>query len=366
MRTTKIVLLAAVILIAAVKTSEACTVFRLKAKDGSMIVARSMEFGVDLKYDLVIVPRNTPFNSPFMKNTAGIRWRVIYGYVGVASMGLDYGVSDGMNEKGLAIGALWYESDMQWQKALPADSLKSLASPMFPDWVLGNFSNVEDLRNALPSMKVFAYTDSTKMKFVPTLHFIVYDAQGRCIVVEFDKGECNIYDNPLGIMTNAPSFPWQLTNLRQYIGMSAQVPKPVSLDGIKLNPTGHGEGMWGIPGDLTPPSRFVRLAMLTAFAEQQPDATRNLNLCQHIINTFAIPKGVIIDKDASGKVVSEETTQWVSFRDLTNRIFYFKTYDNQTLRMLDLKTLDFMTKGIRRLSMYGTSETIIDIGNTVK
>jgi choloylglycine hydrolase len=348
-------------LLVAAQSSDACTVFRLKASDGSMIVARSMEFGIDLHYDLVVVPRNKTFTSPFMKKTHGISWPVKYGYLGVAAMGLDYGVSDGMNEKGLSIGALWYENDMQWQKAVPGDSLKALASPMFPDWVLANFATVADLRNALPGIKVFAFTDSSKMKSVPTLHFIIYDAAGGCIVVEFDKGMCNVFDNPLGIMTNAPSFPWQIANLRQYTGMSTEVSPPLSLDGLKMVSTGHGQGMWGMPGDYTPPSRFVRLAMLTHFSDQQADAIHNLNLCEHVINTFAIPKGIIVDKDAKGKIFSSETTQWVTFRDLTNRIMYFKTYDNQTLRKIDLKELDFSAKEIKRMQMFGSQETVIDL-----
>jgi len=366
MKTKHLVLLLLSLFLIASFDTNACTVFRLKAADGSMIVTRSMEFGVDLHYDLIIVPRNLTFTSPFINMKSGKRWAVKYGYLGIASLGLNYAVSDGLNEKGLSVGVLWYESDMQWQKVVPADSSRALASPMFPDWVLANFATVDELRNALPSIRVFAYTDSTKVKTVLPLHYIIHDANGGCVVVEFDKGECNIYDNPLGIMTNAPSFPWQLTNLRQYTGMSPDNSLPLTLDGLKLIPTGHGQGMWGIPGDITPPSRFVRLAMLTHFCDQQPDATRNLNLCEHIINSFTIPQGIILDKDANGKIMSAEITQWVSFHDLTNKIMYFKTYDNPNLRMINLKDLDFSAKGIKRLPMFGAKEIITDLMKSEK
>ncbi|MCX6248032.1 MAG: choloylglycine hydrolase family protein [Bacteroidetes bacterium] len=351
------------ILLFSVTVADSCTIFRLKAADGSLMVARSMEFGVDLHYDLIVVPRQTSFTSPFPNSLTALHWETKYGYVGVASFGMTYGVSDGMNEKGLSISALWYDNDMIWPKAGPEDRDKALASSFFSDWVLGNFNTVAGLKSALPGIKVFSYVDTTKMKAMPTLHYAVFDSDGGCIVIEFDKGQCNIYDNPMGIMTNAPSFPWQITNLRQYIGMSAQEPKALTVDGLKFNPTGHGQGMMNLPGDYTPPSRFVRLAMLTNFADRQPDAASNLNLSEHIINTFTIPKGIIVDKDASGKVVSAETTQWVTFRDLTNRILYFNTYDNPTLRKIDLKELDFSAKEIRRIAMFGLKETIIDVGH---
>jgi len=39
-------------------TADACMVFRLKAGDGTVITGRSQEFIQDLKFDLIVVPRN--------------------------------------------------------------------------------------------------------------------------------------------------------------------------------------------------------------------------------------------------------------------------------------------------------------------
>lgn len=143
--------------------------------------------------------------------------------------------------------------------------------------------------------------------------------------------------------------------------MESTNPIPIKTGGFTLNPTGHGDGMFGLPGDYTPPSRFVRLAMFEKFVTPQPDAAGNLNLCQHVINTFTIPFGIIVDKDQNGNVVSMESTQWVTFRDITNGLFYFKTYEDPTLRKIDLRQVDFSSKNIRRIPMYGAQQTIIDI-----
>jgi len=338
-----------------------CTIFRMTAKDGSIMITRSMEFGADLKYDLIVVPRNKVFASPSLVGRYGVKWNTQIGYIGVASMGMDFGVSDGMNEKGLSVSVLWYESNMQYQSVAPADSSKAMAQAIYPDWILGNFSTVDEVRAATAKVRVFSYSDTTKMKMALTVHFIIYDSRGGCIVVEFDKGECHIYDNPLGIMTNSPSLPWQLTNLRQYIGLDNTNPIPVKAGGFTVSPTGHGDGMLGIPGDYTPPSRFVRLAMFERFVTRQPDAASNLLLCQHVINTFSIPFGIIVDKDSKGNIVSNESTQWVTFRDVTNKVFYFKTYDNPTLRKIDLNKLNFGARKIIRIPMYGSSQVFIDL-----
>jgi len=340
--------------------ADSCTVFRLKANDGSIVVGRSMEFAVDLKYDAVVVPRNKTYVSPAPDGKEGLSWKTHYGYVGIGALGLDFGLSDGMNEKGLAVGLLWFESDMKWQDVAPGEMKRALAQGMVGDWILGNFASVEDVKREIRNVKVFNYTDP-KTKMSPTVHFVVYDAKGGCIVIEYENGMCNIYDNPLGIMTNAPRFPWQLTNLRQYVGMTSEMPTSYNMSGFTFSPTGHGSGMFGLPGDLTPPSRFVRLAVLTRFSDAQPDAERTLNLAQHIINTFDIPFGLVTDTMPDKKTILKESTQWVTFRDLTKRILYFKTYDNQNLRKIDLHKLDFSGTAVRRIPMFRAPEIIVDV-----
>jgi choloylglycine hydrolase len=188
---------------------DSCTVFRLKSDDGTIMIGRSMEFAVDLKYDAIVVPRDKTYTSPAPGGQEGLTWKTRYGYVGIASFGLDYGLSDGMNEKGLAIGLLWYETDMKWQEVTTAEREITLAQAMVGDWILGNFSRVEEVKQEIRKVKVFQYTDP-KTKISPTVHFIVYDAEGGCIVIEYEDGLCNIYDNPLGLLTNGPRFPWQL------------------------------------------------------------------------------------------------------------------------------------------------------------
>lgn len=355
-RTTTILVTVICLVILSLPPANSCTVFRLKAGDGSLIVGRSMEFLFDLKYDVVVVPKHKAYVSPAPDGTDGLSWKTKYGYVGIGCFGMDVGVTDGMNEKGLAIGVLWFESDMKWQDVGPGEKKRALAQAMVGDWVLGNFAKVEDVKREIRKLRVYKFTDPNS-KMALTVHFIVYDADGRCIVIEYEDGICNIYDNPLGIMTNSPNFPWHLKNLRQYVGLTTETPGPYQVSGLTFRATGHGAGMFGLPGDLTPPGRFVRLAALTRFVDVQPDAGRTLNLAQHIVNTFDIPFGMVTDKNMPLK----ESTQWVTFRDLTNRVVYFRTYDNLNLRKIDLNKLDFSGTWVKRIPMFGASENVVDV-----
>ena len=339
---------------------EACSVLEVTSQDGTIICARTMEFGNDVQSEVVVIPRGMEFVSPAPQNETGISWINQYGYVGINIFGEETVVLDGLNEAGLAFSGLWYERETQYQEIAAGEADQALAHVLLGSWILGNFATVGEVEEAITDIKVFGMP-VPQMGITPPLHVAVYDEEGGVIVIEYDQGQLHVYDNPLGIMTNAPNFPWMMTYLRQYVGMSVNMAQPQDYTGVHLLPMGHGSGMYGLPGDITPHSRFVRMAVMTHFADSVPDALGALNLAQHIIYTLDIPEGMVVDRDSSGNIISSETTQWVTFRDLTSKIFYFRTYDNFTLRKIELSQLDFTTCQI--VSMTEDEEVIIDITN---
>lgn len=346
--------------------SDACSVFRVTAKDGTIISGRTMEFGLDMNYAMIVVPRGKNFISPAPDNRPGLKWKTKYGYVANNVFGEETAVTDGLNEAGLSFSLLWYDSDMQWQTVGPKEKPSALAHFMFGSWVLGNFSTVDEAAKELKKIKVFGYKNPQMGGVAIPAHFILHDAKGGCIVIEYEHGELHVYDNPLGIMTNAPNFPWMVTNLRNYAGMVTDQREQQDFSGLKIKPTGHGSGMFGLPGDITPPSRFVRLAVMTRFADQQENAARALNLAQHIVSAIHIVKGMAVDRAKDGRITASETTQWSAFRDLTNRVYYFRTYDNFNLRKIDLKKLDLSGGAVKKISMYEDVEIITDLTGRAK
>ncbi len=360
-----LVLLTTIISFCFTKASDACSVFKVIAKDGTIISARTMEFGVDAQYGLIVVPRGKAFTSPAPNNKTGITWKTRYGYVASNVFGDESLITDGLNENGLAFSALWYEADTKWQKIESGETKMALAHSILGSWILGNFKTVDEVKKSIKKVKVFGFY-LAKLGMTVPLHSAVYDATGSSVVIEYDNGEPHVYDNPLGVMTNSPNFPWMVNNLRNYIGMSPEALEEKNFAGINLRPTGHGAGMWGLPGDITPPSRFVRLAVTTHFADQQKNAAELLNLAQHIVSTIHIVRGMVVDRDKDGKIIASETTQWSSYRDLTNRIFYFRTYDNFNLRKIDLKKIDFNSIKFKSIPMYEDVEEVKDLTNRLR
>jgi choloylglycine hydrolase len=178
-------------------------------------------------------------------------------------------------------------------------------------------------------------------------------------VVEFVNGKVNVYDS-IGIMTNSPTYPWQITNLRNYLNLSPYSPKALTVNGITYSATGQGAGMVGLPGDISPPSRFAKVAFYVTSV--YPAFTRDdvLNQAEHIINNVDIPAGVARTLD-NGKE-SSDTTQWVVFKDLTHKILYFRTYNNMTLRAVTMSNVDLSEKATRlKMPISGSVNTVQDV-----
>jgi len=356
-----ILILTCVIVCGPWKTLSACSVFSVTAKDKTIISGRTMEFGYDMGYAVIVVPRGKSFVSPAPDGVVPVKWITKYGYVAINSLGKEDGISDGLNEAGLSFSLLWYDADMQWQSVPTKDKSPALANIVFGSWILGNFGSVKEAVQAINKVKVFGHKNPELGGMVLPGHFILHDASGDCAVIEYEQGNVHIYDNPLGIMTNAPNFPWMLTNLRNYVGMKNDQTPPAVFGGKAYAATGHGASLFGLPGDLTPPSRFVRMAVTLRFADQQENAEGLLNLAQHIVSSLHIVRGMAVDRDAKGNITASETTQWSSFRDLTNRVYYYRTYDNFNLRKIDLKKINFQTNRIRTIPMFTDREIIVDI-----
>lgn len=324
-----------------------CSGVRLITKDASVVYARTMEFPLNFKSEIIAIPRNTRFMGTLPDKKEGLRWKNKYGILGANGLGIDH-IIDGLNEKGLAVGLYYFARHADYQPLSNKTARQSLAPWELGTYVLSTCATVQEVRTALEKVRVVP-TYQEAMKLVPPVHYIVHDASGKSLVIEYIKGKLTLYDNPLGVMTNSPSFDWHMTNLRNYVHLFTPQPIQISLHGVELFPMGQGSNFWGLPGDFTPPSRFVRLVTLSQTAHPAATALEGVNLAINILNNITIPRGSVIEeKDATQHF---EYTQWVTICDLTNTRLYYRTYDNHCYRYVDAKKLSFKDKTIKRIIM---------------
>lgn len=314
----------------------ACTDFIVKAKDGTVVGGRSMDFAVDDQAKVTVYPRGKQWASEAPGKKQGLEWKQRHGFVAFSILGMEAS-TDGMNEKGLSAKVLWLPS-VGYQTVPKGSEAKALDVILVPDWILGNFETVAEVKKALPGVFVWGQ-ELAGLGGIPVLHLAVHDAQGNSMVAEWIDGELHIYDNPLGVMTNEPPLPGQWANLRNYVNLSPDMQPALELNGMTVKGTGNGSGMLGLPGDCTPPSRFVRTAVLGKFAYQPKNGAEAIVFARHLLNQVDVMPGVSRDKAPQGE--EADYTQWTAIEDLTNRVLYFADYGDQTLRAVELKKLDF-------------------------
>lgn len=330
------------------KYNSACTSFILKTINEKPVYGRTMEWGgFDLKSQLTVVPRDQPFTSYLTKDSKGMRWNNKYGFVAITSGTLPY-ATDGMNERGLSVGVLYFPEFAEYQdRELSLDD-HSISNVDLASYILGNFDDINKVKNKLPTIRVVYNKDAEKAFDAPVpLHLVVTDQRGDSIVIEYIEKDLVIHDNVARVLTNAPTYDWHVLNLRNYTTLSAKGPQALlHFDHLNLKPFGAGSGMFGLPGDFMPTSRFVRAFAMTHTVTQLTSAEEAVKYASHILNNFDIPKGLIREGDSNHLHIS--TTQWSVVADLSNRRYYYWTEHNRRLRMLDLKTINWSENKIHQ------------------
>ena len=177
-----------------------------------------------------------------------------------------------------------------------------------------------------------------------TVHWRFTDTSGKQIVLEIIDGEYKFYDDHLGVLTNSPDLSWQWTNLNNYVHLSPGPVTAQTLDNLKLAPFGMGNGMWGLPGDVTPPSRFVRAAFYQSTAPQPADAQAAVLTGFQILNNFDIPIGIEFTTDQTPTDIPS-ATQWTTATDPKHRKLYYRTM------CFDLNSIDFRKVAYRAVPL---------------
>ncbi len=330
-----------------VTPADACTGITLKSKDGQTVVARTIEWGgSDLNSQYVIVPRGYKQQS-FLPGgaTDGMTFTARHGYVGL-SVEQEQFVAEGLNEAGLSAGLFYFPAYGQYESYDPAEKATTLADLQLAAYILGECATIEEVKEAVKRVHVVQIDPRAS-----TVHWRFTDPTGRQVVLEIvEGGQLRFYENPLGVLTNSPDLPWHLTNLNNYVNLFPGPAPARQLGSMELKQFGAGSGFLGLPGDVTPPSRFVRAAFYQATAPQQATAKEAVLQGFQILNNFDIPVGI---EFADAKVPADipSATQWTSATDMAGHRIYFRTMYDSRIRCIDLDGIDFTKTAYRAVPM---------------
>jgi len=274
-------------------------------------------------------------------------------------------VADGQNEKGLALGMLYLPGYSEYLAPDAARAADSIGSWEVGIYLLSTCASVDEAVAALRDGVHVAQQIFPPFKQLLPVHYWIGDSTGKVVIAEFVGGQLNIHDAPLGTLTNSPPYDWQQINVGNYVELSpVNVPQRQLGQFTSVN-YGQGTGALGLPGDMSPPSRFVRAALFSHWATPGENANDTVNLGFHILNTFDIFNGAIksntadqtantkgfLSSSGKPKLVNTDTTEWTVAHDRTNLKTYIRTYNGLEIQMIDLKAAGFDQPGLRTITL---------------
>ncbi len=283
---------------------------------------RNLDYEFSYNETVTITPRNYPFEFRCMgKNNKH------YAMIGMAFVQNNYPLYyDATNEKGLSIAGLNFPSNAVYPKK---DKSKNNVAPFeFIPYVLCSCKTVAEARKLLNNLNIYDENFSTSLPHSP-LHWMISDKKESIVVEPLQTG-LKIYDNPVGVLTNNPTFDFHITNLANYINVSRE--EPLNRFSKNYNPSAYSRGMGGLglPGDLSSASRFVKASFTKLNSLSGSNEIENVNQFFHILRSVEQQKGCCrVEKGF-------EYTIYSSCCNTDTGIYYYTTYNNSQIIGVDM------------------------------
>ncbi|MCD1572333.1 choloylglycine hydrolase [Agromyces mediolanus] len=300
---------------------------------GINYTTRDHYFGrnLDLEYSynetVTVTPRNFPFE---FRRTEPLRAH--HAIIGMATIADGYPLYyDATNERGLSMAGLNFPQNAHYA---PEAHDKTNVTPFeFIPWVLGQFETVEEVKAALATISLVEISFSEAFPLSP-LHWIISDRTSSITVESVAEG-LTVYDNPVGVLTNNPTFDIQLFNLNNFMHLSTQPPEPRFSEELQFDVYSRGMGAIGLPGDLSSASRFVKAAFTKLNSVSGESESESISQFFQILGSVAQQRGCV--EVAPGKF---EITIYSSCCNTDQGIYYYTTYENNQISAVDLHKED--------------------------
>ncbi len=306
-----------------------CSSFAWNTEDGTHLLGRTYDqFGTLSGNRIVLIPPGTAMGTAVGTREKNVRVR--YAMAGMAVMGLHTPILvDGVNEKGL-MGALLNYPGYGVSEMIKQDGKSSVHPGFLVNFLLGRAESVEEAVRELKKIRI-----SNELVFGETMsvHYMFSDRTGEAVVVEPEEGGLKIHRDTIGVMTNSPDYLWHRTNLRNYGGVFySEGPRKF----LNMELMGFGEalgGGFGLPGDYSSPSRFVRLAALKEAAVKGKNEEDGVMRMFQIFSSVDTPEGILRSED---KEKGYEMTLCISVMCAESGTYYFSVRENRRICAVQL------------------------------
>ena len=284
---------------------------------------RNLDLEYSYKETVTITPRNYEFN---FRKVGSVNNH--YAIIGMAYVENNFPLYyDAINEKGLGMAGLNFPGNADYKEI--EEGKNNVAPFEFIPYILSQCSNIEEAKNLLKNMNIAKINFSDELPASP-LHWIISDKE-KSITVESVKDGLKIYDNPVGILTNNPTFDMQLFNLNNYMSLSTEQPINNFSKSLNLDTYSRGMGGMGLPGDLSSLSRFVKATFTKMNSKSGNSESESISQFFHILESVYQQRGLVHMGEEK-----YEITIYSSCCNMDKGIYYYITYENSQITGIDM------------------------------
>lgn len=298
-----------------------CTAVTYKTKD--FYFGRTLDYEMSYGEKVTITPRNYTF---YFKEKEKIKTH--YAIIGMAYVTENYPLYyDAINEKGLGMAGLNFVGNAYYnEKREEKDNITQFE---FIPWILSQCATVKEAKNLIERINILNTQFNEKLPLAQ-LHWIISD-NNETITIEAVKEGIKIYENPVGVLTNNPSFDKQMFELNNYMNLSTKSPQNNFVKNLDLKTYSRGMGAIGLPGDLSSQSRFIRASFVKMNSISSEGEKESLSQFFHILNSVDQQRGCCELGDKK-----YEITMYTSCCNIDKGIYYYTTYDNHQITAIDM------------------------------
>jgi penicillin V acylase-like amidase (Ntn superfamily) len=341
--------------------AQACTTILVTDTSGRAYHGRTLEYSSLLPMDMTYFPAGTKVISSTPAGNQGLTFDTKYPILGMSFQVLPSAkqvtFAEGINDQGLSLSANWLTGTDS--PTVGQDDARILAANDLGTWVLGNFKTVAEVKEAMTNGQTEIWVPASPLdpKAPLPLHYAINDKTGNSIVVEFTDGKANVYDNPVGVMTNGPFFPWHLQNLQNYTFTNVDK-NTAQLGKFKFQTQDGGSALSALPSAETSQGRFVKAAFYANYVRKAKTPDEAVVTLAHLMNNFDRPYDLTVD-EAGGtgdgvrsSSTSSEVTTWTTLQDLSRNLLYFRSIEAMNWAVIDMGKL----KDVKQIKTVSTSD----------
>ena len=298
-----------------------CTAITFKGTDSYF--GRTLDLEYSYNETVTVTPRFFPFH---FRNENRIDYH--YAIIGMAAFVKGYPLYyDATNEKGLSMAGLNFPENARYFKK--SENKINITPFEFIPYIL---SKCDSVKSAKELLKEINLTDAPFSSDLPNspLHWIIAD-KTEAVTVESTEEGLNVYENPVGVLTNNPPFPYHMTHLTTFMHLSPYPQENKICKELNLKAFSRGTGAMGLPGDCSSQSRFVRAAFNKLNAATFDTEKENVEQFFHILSSVEQIDGTV--KTSDNKNVR---TVYTSCCNTDKGIYYYTTYHNRSITGVDM------------------------------